>query len=318
MADQTPEEKCVNLPPLPGTAMEGIVSVELTRLLRVGDDKTSQLAVVRVLDSSMSLPDEEMVAKFYDPLYYAYGQDAVELYDPFYSVNLAYTHESAAYPHLVGLQGSIIPRFYGSFTLDFPTGYGRSRSVRLILMQYINDARPMNELDPMDFSKKDRQRIIKGVINASSEMHARNLHHRDLHQRNILIRVIECRLRVMLVDFEKAEFGRMGTDDPEYERQWFAGMYISPLLRWNAEKNQQWPFEEWIDWDWQPWLEETSDYTKSMITQDQREQYLAIELAVARQRKSPFHLSGYELSSPPPPPLRAGPRSSDWSNSFIS
>ena len=30
-----------------------------------------------------------MVAKFYDPLYFAYDQEAMELYDPFYSVNLA-------------------------------------------------------------------------------------------------------------------------------------------------------------------------------------------------------------------------------------
>lgn len=53
------------------------------------------------------------------------------------------------------------------------------------------------------------------------------------------------------------------------------GMYISPLLRWTEEKAQHSMFEEWIDWDWQSWLEETYEYTRSTIIEGMKEKYLA-------------------------------------------
>lgn len=291
MKDQSPEEKCVNLPPVPGTTEQSspetaAVTVEVTEELRVEDEQKSQLAVVRIVDSSTPHPAEEMVAKFYDPLYFPDDQDPAETDDPFYSVDLAYTHESAAYRQLTDLQGLIIPRFYGCFTLDFPTRYGRPRTVRLILSQYITGACPMHELDPTHFSKRDRQTILKGIVDAESEIYARDLHHEDFYPRNILITSAEGSPRVWVIDFGHTVFGRMGLGDPELDREWFSGMYISPLLRWTDEKDQQWPFEDWVDWDWQPWLEKMYEYTKPMITESQWEKFLALEIAAAKRREA--------------------------------
>ena len=46
------------------------MTAEVTQELRVEDEQSAQVAIVKILDKPVPLPDEEMVAKFYDPLYY--------------------------------------------------------------------------------------------------------------------------------------------------------------------------------------------------------------------------------------------------------
>ena len=59
-----------------------------------------------------------VVAKIYDPLYI----DNDELYvNPFVAADKDYTHEVAAYKAFSDLQGLMIPKYYGSYSLDVPT-----------------------------------------------------------------------------------------------------------------------------------------------------------------------------------------------------
>ena len=146
----------------------------------------------------------------------------------------------------------MVPKFYGSFTLEVPTEYGRSRSVRLILIQFI-DALPMIQLNPKDFSIEDRKHIIKRVIDAESATFARSIRHGDIHVRNFLVRDAPNNPPVVLVDFGLAEFSR---PRPSQYPVW-----------WHSQRTIHRLFEELIDWDWLSWLKETYEETATMMTQ---------------------------------------------------
>jgi hypothetical protein len=73
---------------------------------------------------------DRLIAKIYDPLYF---NDEDGRLNPFLCVDRHYAHESRAYHVLSEMQGTRIPIFYGSYSLELPT----HRTVRLILIEYI-------------------------------------------------------------------------------------------------------------------------------------------------------------------------------------
>ena len=89
--------------------------VKLVRPIRAGDKYKAQLVVVQVTSSSSPMlpTDVQLVAKIYDPLYFNHDDT-----DPFYCVDNAYSHETAAYRKLSDLQGGILPKYFGSFTIS--------------------------------------------------------------------------------------------------------------------------------------------------------------------------------------------------------
>ncbi|KAL2005427.1 hypothetical protein VTN00DRAFT_2638 [Thermoascus crustaceus] len=99
--------------------------------------------------AATTLPTSEyLLAKFYDPLYFDHVQDDA---DPFLCVDRAYTHEAAAYEMLKPLQRTIIPRYYGSFTLELSIPNKEAiRSVRFILLELVVGI-DMTKLNPADF-----------------------------------------------------------------------------------------------------------------------------------------------------------------------
>ncbi|RMZ38481.1 hypothetical protein CA14_007780 [Aspergillus flavus] len=185
-----------------------------------------------------------MVAKIYDPLYHDFSFNDE---DPFLGVDYDYTHECAAYMHLSNLQGSVIPRFFGSYTLTIDLGEN-SRHVRLILIEHI-DGLSMDRLNPEMFPREERQEIMKQIINGESSLYTKYVLHEDLCPRNIIIQ-------------RNTTLG---------ERQYLPGVAISPLLRWNVVYRRQAYFHDWIDWPWQAWLEAQYKDTEATITAEQRE-----------------------------------------------
>ncbi|KAJ8098149.1 hypothetical protein POJ06DRAFT_145796 [Lipomyces tetrasporus] len=167
---------------------------------------------------------------------------------------------AAAYKALSVLQGSTIPIYYGSYSLELPAE-GTVRSVRLILMEFVPGT-SMQQLNPSDFSQLERQVIMNAVIDAESLVYTHNVRHSDIHPRNILVLSTATTTydrRVVVVDFGKADVGRSPCPiDPEEEARYLPGVPISPLLRWNVAwwHHVQTYFRKWIDWDWQPWLED--------------------------------------------------------------
>ncbi|KAJ5697403.1 hypothetical protein N7488_011087 [Penicillium malachiteum] len=51
----------------------------------------------------------------------------------------------------------------------------------------------------------------------------------------------------------------------------FLGQYITPLYRWDRPGED---FQNWVDWDWKPWLEAEFAHTVSTITPEIRDFYV--------------------------------------------
>lgn len=276
-----PLERCLLHPPLPGSDRRHAVLMEITATIRVGDNQCAQLAAVQVLNVTPTtihgLPtNQTLVAKLYDPLYFDHEQDDA---DPFLCVDRDYSHETAAYTALSKLQGTVIPKYYGSYSLEIPVDATNKRFVRLILIESIPGT-SMQQLDPVGFSQLERQIIMKAVIDAESLIYAHDVQHKDIHPRNIIVlgnfEPSHSR-KVVLIDFGKSIVGRSRfPEDPMEERQYLQGIPITPLLRWNEA---WWPylqtsFGAWIDWDWQPWLGYNYASTSASITEKMRSVWL--------------------------------------------
>lgn len=133
----------------------------------------------------------------------------------------------------------------------------------------------MSRLEARRFSTEERQEIMKQIIEAESALYAKDVLHEDLRPRNILIeRSGLGRVRVVIIDFGKSVIGRSrNPSNSEEESQWFPGVPISPLLRWNIYYGYPNSFEDWIDWSWQEWLEFQYKETESAITDKQRQMW---------------------------------------------
>lgn len=71
----------------------------------------------------------------------------------------------------------------------------------------------------------------------------------------MLVNLKDEQTHTVFIDFAHVRFERLvyvpeGQEEPEH----WQGTYILPLLRWHGVRGQTYGFEDWIDWDWQPWL----------------------------------------------------------------
>lgn len=78
--------RCFLHPPAEGELVQDKVRMEILNIIRAEDGKSSQVVTVRILsgDNVDLLGRDDLVAKFYDPLYHNHYQDNV---DPFLCVN---------------------------------------------------------------------------------------------------------------------------------------------------------------------------------------------------------------------------------------
>lgn len=171
------------------------------------------------------------------------------------------------------LYGTVIPNYFGSYTLKWPVDSNTTRSVRLILIELVSGT-SMQQLSPVDFSQLSRI-IMKAVIDAETLLYTHNVRHRDIHPRNVLVlsgfEASDAR-RITIIDFGKSMLDR--TPYPEEEQRYLPGIPISPLLRWNKAWGFWHVFDAWIDWDWQPWLESLYGHTRASITDHMRSVWL--------------------------------------------
>lgn len=251
-----PIERCLQYPPLQGSY--GTFSLELLvhGRLCIGDGHSTQVVEVEVLTESPPVEGlsqgQNVVAKLYDPMYI---NDHDFYINPFLVADKSYTYETAAYNALSDLQGSAIPRYYGSYSLDI-VEESTKRSVRLILTELIPGL-SLQETGSYVLSQKARQHIMKSFVEFESSLYARDVVHENLHPSNImLVNPKDKQTHIVFIDFAHVRFERLvyvpeGQEVPEC----WPGTYISPLLRWHEVRGQTYGFEDWIDWDWQPWLE---------------------------------------------------------------
>ena len=271
--EKTPLQRCYIHSPLDGWTESAILRLEILSRTRADDGYRSQVVAVKILEDSGYIPgfasqDVAMVAKFYDPLYWDHRDDET---DPFISVDCSYAHEVAAYRAMATLQGSVVPRFYGSYTCDMETPDGGLRPVRLVLLGCVPGA-PMSRLDPVLLNQVERQSLMKCLVEAETSLYARGLAH-DLKARHIIVQYRAGETPpacVVLIDFTRAEVGQAGPDSgSQHARDMLPGTAVSPFLRWHRPRWSRYfgGLTKWVDWDWQPWLESHWPGTDPSVTE---------------------------------------------------
>lgn len=260
--------RCLRHPPGKGKLItQEALRLQILDTIRAEDGKSTQLVTVRVIsgDNSIMPAHDEIVAKFYDPLYYNHYLDEI---DPFLCADREYTREAAAYSRLSTLQIAGIPEYYGSYSLEIPVA-NASRFVRLILIQKI-DGIPMNKLSPHDLSLSQRRAIMKGILDVESQIYKCDVRNLDIHPRNVIVQNLSSvRPRIVIVDFGFSLLGRSydPEGEPEEEQAMLPGTYISPRVRWGVRNERHFlvmNFKEWITWDWNAWLQ--SEYKGDEVT----------------------------------------------------
>lgn len=222
------------------------------------------------------------MAKVFDgvdyPLVDRMGTDCMSLADRDYS------REAAAYQNMPqDLQGSIVPRYFGSWTFSTETVIsGRHRNVRLILIEYIDgdcmldilkraelktDQRGTYETPSIDNRllppESERIDVLAFVIEAEITLFHAGIRHRDIAPRNVMI--LHSPLRVVLIDFNSAivlkhyKYGRMYLETiagtlpiSPVERYWYSDMFDDEFGQWVPESwlsDKQEPYE-WLCSRW--------------------------------------------------------------------
>ncbi|CAN6666784.1 hypothetical protein TRVA0_038S00980 [Trichomonascus vanleenenianus] len=247
-------EQCLLHPPLPGSFGPLTLELHIVRSIEVGEMSGNQVVLVDVQSEQDCEPQgKQLVAKFYDPLYM---NDNGGSLDRFRIVDNDYTHEVRAYQDLRELQGSLIPKFYGSFSVDIPIpSSAETREVRLILLEYIQGL-TMKQFCPSRIPQEVRKQVMKKVIDIESSIYERDIFLSDLWPKNIIITEAQFphEIHLVFVDFDQALVKRgicEGFKDPP---DMHLGEYITPLIRC-AKENYAWNFLDWIDWDWTPWVQ---------------------------------------------------------------
>jgi len=213
------------------------------------------------------------VAKIYDGVNYPLSGPGPRGYDCMYRADQDYSREAAAYQNMpLNLQGSIVPRYFGSWTFFVETGVrGLRRCVRMILLEHVDGecildmvlrAKGVTQRDlpaelfdtlPIDYGllppEQERLDILASVIEAEIMVFHAGIALRDTVPRNVLIS--RSMKRVILTDFNRSrvykcyEFGR------RFLKSRPQNLPISPIQRyWEST----WFTDDFRGWVPQSWL----------------------------------------------------------------
>lgn len=262
-------ELCLAHPPTPGiTYSEEARCIEIAKIIRGGQSCGAQTV----------LTVDGLVAKFYDPLYYDFGGDHWEDSEIHVTgdADKHYITEVTAYSEMRGtsLEGSIMPAYHGSWTMDIPilfNGSRKNRKVRLILVEYIPGT-SMHSLNPEDLTSQERDNIMIKVIEAKIDLLFMGLRHEDYEPRNIMLSLPEGSetyetgdLRICIIDYAISRFLKdSGRRAPVPE-------VYNPLFYWTGQR-------QWSSWGWLPPRQEAIDWMWKIWGNGGRDgKYLAVE-----------------------------------------
>ncbi|TLS26644.1 hypothetical protein PpBr36_03992 [Pyricularia pennisetigena] len=213
---------------------------EIVGEIAVRDTHGAQIVVCKLDDNPTTY-----VAKIYDPLYYSFVDQELSFMPRSTTVQADqdYCTEANVYAGVryTSLAGHEIPAYHGSFTfdipLDLPEPRGRyMRPVRLIIMEHIQGAKCMDDMDPNSLPESLRLSIMAQVSAARIGLTNCGVRHNDVCERNILIRLPkntekgcgderddDASLRVVLFDFNVSSYDWLPEkgwgldDDGEYK-----------------------------------------------------------------------------------------------------
>jgi hypothetical protein len=259
-------EWCLDHPPSTGsTNSRQKRKVTFTENIRTG----------RQCGAQVLLTDDGLVAKIYDPLHYGFydlddesgGPSSLKV-DVTAAADHDYSAEANAYSAMIGsgVQGGVMPTYYGSWTFEVGTvvgGQEYTREVHMILVEHIVGI-PMLHIDTYDLTDEQKENIVHKALEAETDLRIAGINHFDFEPRNIMVAPsvqlpkgilynttsLECPdLRVCVIDFAMASVRKKPV--PVKRR--------NPLFKWAGY--QPWAEDDWCsddqeevaDWMWEKW-----------------------------------------------------------------
>ncbi|CAN6667862.1 hypothetical protein TRVA0_039S01530 [Trichomonascus vanleenenianus] len=229
-------ETVLRWPPLPGQAGEDEIKIKLLGELVPPEDDRQRLFLCYITSSqsSLNLPtsmdngigsDMRVVAEIFDPLFFL--ED-----DPSIAADFAYSHNNTSYELLKDLQGKIIPRYYGSYTMMVPVDgrSGQMREIRVILREYIAGT-SLSKLNPTVLTREQRQALMEKVVDAELEFDRRGVAMMQaLFPCNVIL-TDDVEIRIVVWNFAAAVF----SSDIElvigYEEPFIPGKPAQPIAK---------------------------------------------------------------------------------------
>jgi serine/threonine protein kinase len=159
------------------------------------------------LDTPLTKPT--LVAKIYDPLYYVFEQRE-GWNDTVWCADYNYAREARSYEELDSeFGGTIVPKYYGSWTCDIPTESFTGlthRPVRLILIEHL-DGPSLVDMQPTKLDEKQRHSIMGKALEALVDIEHSSVITGDISPRNIMCCGSDLKspdLLVAIIDFGDA------------------------------------------------------------------------------------------------------------------
>lgn len=177
-------EWCLNHPPSTGITNQRCKrEVTFTKNIRTGRECGAQILLTR----------DGLVAKVYDLLHYL----SYEFYDPSLKIDVVaaadhdYSVEANAYSAMIdsGVQGDIMPTYYGSWTFEVGTeveGQEYTREIRMILVEHVVGI-SMADLAPYYMNDEEKKNILHKALEAETDLRIAGIGHLDFEPRNVIV-----------------------------------------------------------------------------------------------------------------------------------
>lgn len=251
-------------PPVSGVVLAEEKYIKIAKAIRTGNDCGAQLF----------LTGARMAAKVYDPLYYVATdfERAMMMMDVSQRADSKYTCESAAYLETVGkgVQGTIMPRYYGSWTMALRHRLGEAiveRDVRVILIEHIAGVR-MCDLQPNSILQEEHENIMFKLIEAEYDLRSAGVCHEDANPWNVILALASSYagpdLRVTLIDYGLSRVYRvLGFDS-------HPRVLHNPCFEWPCASM-------WSSWGWLPHGNDCTEWVWKCWGSAQDGKYVPVE-----------------------------------------
>ncbi|CAN6596453.1 hypothetical protein TRVA0_001S02784 [Trichomonascus vanleenenianus] len=260
----SPLERVLDRLPLPGTVGMEEIKIKLLYEIEPPDEDRQRLFIAEIISAHISQMEGnangmKVVAELFDPLTF-FGKDASVHSD------MSYISTATAYELLKDLQGKLIPKYYGSYTMKVPVEdhpKHKNRDVRVILRSYIEGV-GLKKIDPKSLNRDQKQRLMEKLIEVEQEFDNRGVGIRMDYSPRSVILVDKKEIRIAVWSLRFAKFGPDLEQPTCQEEDYIPGKFASPLLKWTALDLDLSDFDIFVDWDWLDWMKKKYGGTQTL------------------------------------------------------
>ncbi|CAN6667351.1 hypothetical protein TRVA0_039S00716 [Trichomonascus vanleenenianus] len=278
LPSRTDHNPFVPLPQRPPFVPEDKVTVQLRFEVRPPAENSPRFfeATIKEAPSRLGLPlDRQVIVELYDP-------DSYNLRPKERSQN-GFIHTIACYRKLQHLQGTLIPRYYGSFIMLATYDVGveqKTREIPVVLRESI-EGYYMDDILPEQLTSEQRQEIMEKAINAE----------RKIDKNGVSLVLSLQPLAFLLVREEQSFkvvvwlFAFTSLHPTTGSILGCPGLLPSALLKWKKKYLEDYGFDRFVDWPWAVWLYKKYGHELDSITEDRIKLVAGLDEEIERIRK---------------------------------